>query len=105
MPKTSLRALDMSLVKLRGAAQITLPLGIRKTLKVRTGDYLEAELTGGGVFLKPVVVMHRSAMLARLIKSLHANRNKKRKVRRLRKTALKKTSIKAQSGRRTRRKS
>jgi bifunctional DNA-binding transcriptional regulator/antitoxin component of YhaV-PrlF toxin-antitoxin module len=104
MPKQVLNPLDMSLVKLRGAAQITLPLGIRKTLKVRTGDYLEAELTGGGVFLKPVVVMHRSAMLARIIKSLHVQKAKKGKIRRIGKVKVKVKTGRKTSARRSRRK-
>jgi bifunctional DNA-binding transcriptional regulator/antitoxin component of YhaV-PrlF toxin-antitoxin module len=53
---------DLSLVRLRGAAQITLPGSIRKALHVREGDYLEASLTKGGVFFKPVVVIDRAAL-------------------------------------------
>jgi len=47
----------MSLVKVRRAAQITLPNDIRKALDVREGDYLEAEIVEGGVLLRPVSVV------------------------------------------------
>lgn len=51
----------MALVKVRNRAQITLPAGVRKALKVSEGDYLDAELVEGGVILKPVTVVDREA--------------------------------------------
>jgi len=65
---------DLSLVKIRGAAQITLPGAIRKALQVREGDYLEAELVEGGVFFKPVAIVDRAAARTRLLKTLRKNR-------------------------------
>ena len=44
----------MSLVKVRRAAEITLPTEVRDALRVGEGDYLEAELVEGGVMLRPV---------------------------------------------------
>lgn len=44
----------MALVKVRRAAQITLPAEIRKQLEIAEGDYLEAKVVDGGVLLKPV---------------------------------------------------
>jgi AbrB family looped-hinge helix DNA binding protein len=44
----------MALIKVRRAAQITLPAAIRKRLEIAEGDYLEAEVVGGGVLLKPM---------------------------------------------------
>ena len=39
----------MTLVRLRERAQITLPQEVRDALKVKQGDYLEAEVVEGGV--------------------------------------------------------
>jgi AbrB family looped-hinge helix DNA binding protein len=50
----------MPLVKVRRAAQITLPNDIRKALNVNEGDYLEIEIVGAGVLLKPVAVVDRA---------------------------------------------
>ncbi len=45
----------MSLIKLRRAAQITLPRDIREAARLEEGDYLEAEVTrSGAILLKPV---------------------------------------------------
>lgn len=49
----------MPLVKVRRAAQITLPAEMRDALHVREGDYLEAELVAGGVLLRPVTIVSR----------------------------------------------
>jgi bifunctional DNA-binding transcriptional regulator/antitoxin component of YhaV-PrlF toxin-antitoxin module len=49
----------MSLMRLRRAAQLTLPAEIRTALKVKDGDYLEAQIVKGGVLLKPVSVVER----------------------------------------------
>lgn len=49
----------MTLVKLRRAAQITLPLAIRQAARLKEGDYLEAEVTKAGILLRPVSVDRR----------------------------------------------
>ena len=49
----------MTLVKLRRAAQITLPLKIRQAARIKEGDYLEAEVTEAGILLRPVSVGRR----------------------------------------------
>jgi AbrB family looped-hinge helix DNA binding protein len=48
------------LVKVRRAAQITLPAAIRKQLEIAEGDYLEAEVVGGNVILKPLSADERT---------------------------------------------
>ena len=50
----------MTLVKLRRAAQITLPLEIRQAAHLKEGDYLQAEVVEGGILLRPVSVGHRA---------------------------------------------
>jgi AbrB family looped-hinge helix DNA binding protein len=50
---------DMALVKLLRGGQLTLPAGARKALRLKEGDYLEAEVTEGGLLLKPVAVVDR----------------------------------------------
>ncbi|WP_428488230.1 AbrB/MazE/SpoVT family DNA-binding domain-containing protein [Rhodopila sp.] len=50
----------MSLVRLRRAAQITLPQDIRAAAQLKEGDYLEAEVTAAGtIILKPVSIAGR----------------------------------------------
>lgn len=50
----------MSLVKIRRAAQITLPSEARKKFDLKEGDYLEAELRDGAILLRPVSVIDRA---------------------------------------------
>lgn len=49
----------MALVRLKKAAQITLPVELRKQFHLEEGDYLEAEAVEGGILLKPVSVIAR----------------------------------------------
>lgn len=50
----------MSLVKVRRAAQITLPRDIREAARLEEGDYLEAEVTEtGAILLRPVSIAGR----------------------------------------------
>ena len=50
----------MALVRVRRAAQITLPRDIREAARLEEGDYLEAELTKAGeILLKPVSIAGR----------------------------------------------
>ena len=49
----------MALVKVRRAAQITLPAAIRKPLEIAEGDYLEAEVIKGNLVLRPVSAARR----------------------------------------------
>ena len=51
---------SMTLVKLRRAAQISLPLAIREAARLEEGDYLEAEVTeAGAILLRPVSIAGR----------------------------------------------
>ena len=49
----------MALLKLKRAAQITIPAELRKQFNLEEGDYLEAEAVEEGILLKPVTVMER----------------------------------------------
>jgi AbrB family looped-hinge helix DNA binding protein len=49
----------MELLKLRKAAQLTLPLHLRKAFGLEDGDYLEVEVVEEGILLKPVTVVER----------------------------------------------
>jgi len=49
----------MALMRVRRAAQLTLPAEMRQALNVKEGDYLEARIVRGGVLLKPVSVVAR----------------------------------------------
>src|ERR671919_1921883 len=50
---------QMALVRLKRAAQITLPVELRKRFNLEEGDYLEAEAVEDGILLKPVSVIVR----------------------------------------------
>jgi AbrB family looped-hinge helix DNA binding protein len=49
----------MTLVRLRRAAQLTLPQDIREAARLKEGDYLEAEVTDAGILLRPVNIASR----------------------------------------------
>lgn len=50
----------MALVRMLRGGQVTLPAEARKALNIKEGDYLELEVTGGSVALKPVTVIDRA---------------------------------------------
>jgi antitoxin MazE len=50
----------MALVRMLRGGQITLPAEARKALKLSEGDYLDLEVQGGTLLLKPVTVVDRA---------------------------------------------
>jgi AbrB family looped-hinge helix DNA binding protein len=56
----------MTLMRVRAAAQLTLPAEVRRALNVKEGDYLEAQIVEGGVLLKPVAVVERERAWQRI---------------------------------------
>jgi AbrB family looped-hinge helix DNA binding protein len=48
----------MALVKLLRGGQVTLPAETRRMLRLKEGDYLDAEIVEGSLRLKPVKVVH-----------------------------------------------
>ena len=59
MDKTTSEDHPSALVKVRRAAQITLPREIRQAAHLKEGDYLEAEVTDSGILLRPVSIGSR----------------------------------------------
>ncbi len=57
----------MPLVKVIRHGQITLPADLREELDIKEGDYLEAELEGEAIILRPKVLLDRGDA----IKALH----------------------------------
>ena len=55
---------QMTLMRVRRAAQLTLSADLRKALNVKEGDYLEARVVSGGVLLAPVSVVKRQKAFA-----------------------------------------
>jgi AbrB family looped-hinge helix DNA binding protein len=56
----------MALVRMLRGGQVTLPAEARKALKLNEGDYLDLEVTGGTLTLKPVSVIDRAEADRRL---------------------------------------
>jgi AbrB family looped-hinge helix DNA binding protein len=69
----------MALLRLRRAAQLTIPLEVRAALKVKEGDYLEAHVVAGGVLLKPVAVVARKRAWLGVIRAVSEVRDRKPK--------------------------
>lgn len=60
----------MTLMRVRRAAQLTLPADVRQALNVQEGDYLDAQIVEGGVLLKPVSVVERKRAWQRIEQTL-----------------------------------
>jgi AbrB family looped-hinge helix DNA binding protein len=60
----------MALVRMLRGGQVTLPAEARKALKLSEGDYLDLEVQGGTLTLKPVTVVDRADADQRLDKIL-----------------------------------
>jgi AbrB family looped-hinge helix DNA binding protein len=66
---------QMALVRLKRAAQITLPAELRKRFHLEEGDYLEAEAVADGILLKPIAVIdrqHARQTLREVLDRVHA---------------------------------
>lgn len=59
----------MSLMRVRRAAQLTLPGDVRRALNVKEGDYLEAHVRKDGVLLTPVALVGRAQALSAIRKA------------------------------------
>lgn len=56
----------MPLIKLIRHGQVTLPAKFREALSLEEGDYLEAEMKGNAIVLKPKIVSHREKAVSEL---------------------------------------
>jgi AbrB family looped-hinge helix DNA binding protein len=66
---------QMALVRLKRAAQITLPAELRKRFNLEEGDFLEAEAVEDGILLKPIMVIdrqHARETLCEVLERVHA---------------------------------
>ena len=54
-----IRGENLSILKVKRFAQITLPANLRKKFNLTEGDYLEAEAVNQGILLKPVAVVEK----------------------------------------------
>ena len=66
----------MALLRLRRAAQLTLPAEVRDALNVKAGDYLDASVVKDGVLLKPVSVVARRRAWTGIVKATSAVRER-----------------------------
>ncbi len=62
--------IEMALMRVRRAAQLTLPSEVRQALHIKEGDYLEAHIVKDGVLLKPVSVVERKRAWAGIKKAM-----------------------------------
>jgi AbrB family looped-hinge helix DNA binding protein len=74
MPSLNPQESDVSLVKLLRGGQMTLPAEARRALRLKEGDYLEAEVGEDRIVLKPVAVVSREEAWRRLRKAQAAVR-------------------------------
>lgn len=68
--------MEMALMRVRKAAQLTLPADVRRALNVKEGDYLEARIVKGGVLLTPVSVVERKRAWAGIKKVMSRVRDR-----------------------------
>lgn len=60
----------MTLMRVRRAAQLTLPAEVRRALNVKEGDFLEAQIVKDGVLLKPVAMVERERAWAGIVSAV-----------------------------------
>ncbi len=68
---------EMSLVKIKRFAQVTLPPDLRKRFNLAEGDYLEAEAVSDGILLKPVTVVERNKAWQQLFATVEKVKDQK----------------------------
>jgi AbrB family looped-hinge helix DNA binding protein len=56
----------MALVRVRGKYQVTIPKEVRRKLGLRVGDYLEVEVQGSTILLKPKALLDKDEALEKL---------------------------------------
>jgi len=60
----------MALLRLKRAAQVTLPAQLRKQFGLAVGDYVEAQAVKEGILLKPVSVVERDKVWKKMVAAM-----------------------------------
>jgi AbrB family looped-hinge helix DNA binding protein len=56
----------MALVRVKGKYQVTIPKEVRRKLGLRVGDYLEVEVQGSAILLKPKALLDKDEAFEKL---------------------------------------
>ena len=67
----------MALVRVKGKYQVTIPKEVRRKLGLRVGDYLEVEVQGSAIVLKPKALVDKDEAFERLRSVLKMLREKR----------------------------
>jgi AbrB family looped-hinge helix DNA binding protein len=67
----------MTLVRVKGKYQVTIPKEVRRKLGLRVGDYLEVEVQGSAILLKPKALLDKDETLEKLRALLEKLREKR----------------------------
>jgi len=67
----------MALVRVKGKYQVTIPKEVRRKLGLRVGDYLEVEVQGSAIVLKPKALVDKDEAFERLRSLLERLREKR----------------------------
>jgi AbrB family looped-hinge helix DNA binding protein len=67
----------MALVRVKGKYQVTIPKEVRRKLGLRVGDYLEVEVQGSAILLKPKALLDKDEALEKLRAVLEKLREKR----------------------------
>jgi AbrB family looped-hinge helix DNA binding protein len=67
----------MALVRVKGKYQVTIPKEVRRKLGLRVGDYLEVEVQGSTILLKPKALLDKDETLEKLRTVLEKLREKR----------------------------
>lgn len=66
------------LVRVKDKFQVTIPVTVRATISIQTGDYLEASVHEGGILLRPKRVSDRQGAAPSILDFLRKKRSVKR---------------------------
>jgi len=67
----------MALVRVKRKYQVTIPKEVRRKLGLRVGDYLEVEVQGSAILLKPKAILDKDETLEKLRALLEKLREKR----------------------------
>jgi AbrB family looped-hinge helix DNA binding protein len=67
----------MAVVRVKGKYQVTIPKEVRRKLGLRVGDYLEVEVQGSTILLKPKALLDKDEALEKLQAILEKLREKR----------------------------